>query len=297
MAEPGGPGTGDADAVVALCINLWSATQRWAHMQRAVATALPGVPLVRQEAVDVRDRSVHDRALPLSPLTRWRMARGVRRLCAPGFLDTLAAVGCSLSHIECWRWLAASPTYRWALILEDDCCLPTPAFPAAWEAEVLPLIRRGGAPPALDFLVLGHKLDIRTTLIDPAIRRGPMGSGSTRDRWWFYGSHCYLLSSPGARRLLDLALPLELHVDHFLALVMNLGLARGRITRVSTAPQCRAHWERGIIHDHLHHNLHYVTPDASVRAAVGVVLAAALVAVCVGAAVAHVVRGRRKRPP
>lgn len=283
--------------MLVLGINLPEATQRWASLQQAVAGALPGQELVRVPAVDVRGRAVGDPALPLTPLARWRMMRRSARMCSTPLLDTLSAVGCSLSHLECWRRLlaaAAAGGARFALVLEDDCCLPMPAFGAAWRAAVAPLLRDD--PPSFDVLVLGHHPNHRLwNFTDRNAPGGDPGSPWLRHHW-FYGSHCYVVSAPGARRLTELALPLELHIDCFLAHAINLGLVRGLVLRRSVAPQCLHRREQGIVHFAPHNdNFKREVPDVSVAFALVVVavLAAVVLAVC---AAARAWRTRAARP-
>lgn len=127
-------------AVPILVINLDEAKQRWLHTEALVRRVLPHHPLVRMPAVDVRSKSLDDPNLPLSPLARWRLQRPDRRLCSRMILSHLSAVGCSLSHIHCWRWLVDHPEWSYALILEDDVCLNEVTFPRRWEREVGPIL-------------------------------------------------------------------------------------------------------------------------------------------------------------
>ena len=49
-----------------------------------------------------------------------------------------------------------------------------------------------------------------------------------------FGSHSYMVSRSGAKRLLDLSQTLEIHADHFLLICASLGLANGYIAASST---------------------------------------------------------------
>lgn len=56
-----------------------------------------------------------------------------------------------------------------------------------------------------------------------------------------FGSHAYLLSRAGARRLLHVGVPFELHMDMFLALAAQFGVTHGKLLLPSCVAQCAAH--------------------------------------------------------
>jgi hypothetical protein len=128
------------------------APRRWANVRTFAAEHLRGYPLVRIEAVagDGLDPDAAD--LPVSALARWHL-RHPDAVCSAPPIDSLAALGCYLSHERCWAWLRDRPEYAGALVLEDDAC-PGAGFDAAWAATVAPLLADPTA--AFDLLVLGY---------------------------------------------------------------------------------------------------------------------------------------------
>jgi hypothetical protein len=88
----------------------------------------------------------------VSALARWHLQHP-DAVCSTPPINSLAAVGCYLSHERCWAWLCDRPEYAGALVLEDDAC-PGAGFDAAWAETVAPLLADPTA--AFDLLVLGY---------------------------------------------------------------------------------------------------------------------------------------------
>lgn len=258
--------------LVALCINLDRATDRWRHVQTRLAPALEPVPLLRLPAVDGRRLPDADLAAHLTVHARWSLAHRPR-VCDRTMLNTREAVGCYLSHRDAWIWLAHhAHLYDAAIILEDDCCLE-PGLPSALlrpEGALAPLLRRPAEGWEWDVLWLGY-----TDLLPPVARpRRPtvrLAGGRVvvqRPDVWCYGAHCYLVSVHGARRLVALALPAELHLDFWIQIAAVLGEVRGYLVTRSWASQCRRTLEPGIPHFAWGQvNWKLATPDLTVRGA------------------------------
>lgn len=248
-------------AAIALCINLRKATERW---RRVLADVVPRLPqemsgrFWRIDAVDGKELDPCDPAVPLSPVCRLHL-RDRWRICNGWEIDSLGAVGCTLSHVACWRRIVAAEREcgaPCALVLEDDCCLSS-AFLSAWEDARRMLDR-------YDLVVLGHR---------PADAAG-----------FFFGSHCYAVTTRGAQELLRRAFPIQLHVDLFIGFLLQAGCVRGVIRRPSVAEQCM----RGTIgHFDQVVGLKRALPDGSLAGMAALLLGIALFA---GAAVAAMKR-------
>ena len=134
----------------------------------------------------------------------------------------------------------------------DDCCLE-PTFATDWP-RCLRLL------PEADVVVLGFyrgtmPLPVQTVLLPSGIE--------VRVSFLFIGTHCYVVTRPGAERLLRLVEPVHLPVDNFLASAMpvrgrgrprprttaSFRLVRGFVWMRSLAWQCLWHRNRGISHD------------------------------------------------
>lgn len=270
-------------AVAVLCINLDRAPQRWLNIQAMAGRLHSAVPDVKRAGVtriqavagDTLDPA--DPAVPLSVLARWRLQHRAA-VCSSPPVDSLSAVGCYLSHVRCWEWLRRHPEIAYALILEDDVCL-SDAFDRAWAATVGPLL--SAVPPVLDLLVLGY--ENRAVQFQGPLtpyRSVTVHGQRLHDRHWFVGSHCYVVGQRGAARLLQTALPVELHVDYYLCMCMHLGLVAGYLLPESAADQCLGRTETAIVHfDALRTNYKKYLPFLDV--AVSRLTAAAMVAAVV----------------
>lgn len=191
-----------------LCINMKNATQRWQSIQRHVSDSFrPGsVGLHRMEAVNGKDLDIRDPRLPVSPKCRERLYDRLA-LCHWRQLDSQGALGCYLSHCRCWQWLLDHPEHEHVLILEDDACF-APSFRTQWTTYIVPFLQT----TAYHFLLLGYRpLPGYYVHAAPCTFNLPL-----YDKLSFLGSHCYLVSRSGAQRLLQLAFPIQVHIDSFL---------------------------------------------------------------------------------
>lgn len=127
--------------------------------------------------------------------------------------------GCLLSHRKVWDIVVN--TNKPAVVLEDDC-EPLEGF-----EEKLPLLLQT-LPDDYDVAVLGYiASDVRgdymlTALTAPLMKRRCMRR--VNEDWYvpgiFFGTHCYLISPQGARKLL--ANRLDYHADFVLSTDKNL---------------------------------------------------------------------------
>ena len=253
-------------------------------MQRLCARVWPAGPRPeRVDAVDGRRLWETDRGRLLALLTPQAADHLGRphRLCNSMRLNSPAAVGCTCSHLLCWQRVRARG--RPALILEDDCCVerpdelrgaigalgsPAPSLPlfssdrgggrgGTVGAGRHPVGRRAagtgwGAGRAL--LPASHPRDrwvsVPSSWARPGLRRPVPGSRPALTTWEsdVFGSHAYLVTPAGAARLLERALPMEVHVDVYLALLSVLGRVRGHAWPRNLVTQCQGWLQASIPH-------------------------------------------------
>lgn len=263
-------------AVDAWGINLDGATQRWEHLRREADRSGVALRLHRLAATRGAALTAGELAALVSPPVQRNLARRLR-VCDPLVLNTAGAVGASCSHLRCWEHVAAhADPDHWALVLEDDVCLRPGAFAGA--------VRALAAHPRGDWDAIQLGWHWFPSTVTPLRRRRPvvLGAGGPALTTWerdSFGAHAYALTRTGARRLLALARPLELHVDHFLAVVAVLGDVRGYAWPESVASQCRADLPSDLRHwDPWRINPKVALPDAPLWAVVlgGVLVALAL---------------------
>jgi GR25 family glycosyltransferase involved in LPS biosynthesis len=144
-----------------------------------------GIPFARYEAVD---GGKVDRAT-VPDATEW-----CKRYC------TDAMLGCTLSHLGIWRRVAAQRLPR-ALVVEDDVRL-VPGFRARLHAAL------GQVPADYDVLFLGcfGFCSPGGSVVGPLVKALTGRDARTISRnifvpAWPAGTHCYVVSAQGARKL------------------------------------------------------------------------------------------------
>ena len=186
-------------------INLDRAKERMAGVDAQCRRA--GIDYTRIPAVDGRNLSPTDLKRAATPLCK--------TLCTP------AMIGCALSHMRCWRKMVRDGRER-VLIMEDDAKLVD---------DFVPRLQTALADVPVDFDVLlcgcfylcnknrrypiGHEL---LKVFTPGKRRNDTRTwGTVFVPEFFAGSHCYVVSNKGARKLLTAIPRVSFHVD----LLMN----------------------------------------------------------------------------
>jgi glycosyl transferase, family 25 len=119
---------------------------------------------------------------------------------------TPPAIGCALSHLGIWRWMLGAGLPR-LLVVEDDA-MPMPSFNAERLRRVL-----AGLRPDMELVLLGYR--IMAGLAD----RPRPGADVARIHY-FNGTHAYLITPAGCRRLLQALLPLQAQLDHQISSVL-----------------------------------------------------------------------------
>lgn len=199
----GGKGMGGVQGLVdaAYVINLDRSTARMARM--AAQCASLDIPFTRVPAVD---------GARVTPETLKKVATPLcQKVCTPSM------VGCALSHMKVWK-TAAQLGHQRTLVMEDD---------AALEPGFVEGLRRAleDVPQDFDLLVLGCYFlcnkdrryawghEFARMFVPHSLRNDRRTWGSVYVPEYFAGSHCYIVSLKGARKLMQLVPRAHYHID------------------------------------------------------------------------------------
>ena len=188
-----------------ICISLDRRQDRWDLISKEAVTA--GIPLTRVKAVDASTFVAHQHPA-VSVATAHNIYFKTRR--SNYEIDAAGAVGCSLSHFKVWEDLLASSAPA-TLVFEDDATIPV---------DLAPRLNHVLANLSPDWDVL-------------QLQRTKFGSGisgckpiQNDDPWQLctslIGTHAYIVSRRGAKRMLEYAYPIEMHVDAYMAYMARL---------------------------------------------------------------------------
>lgn len=225
-----------------LFINLDRATERRRNIEEGIQKHLPNSAVHRLAAVDGQAQS-DNQMLALTPYTRFLLANR-QKASAHAQIESWGAVGCTLSHVQCWEWLLAQPYYvRDMLILEDDACFG-PQFTSTWNTVIRAL--RLPRFPEWDVVMLGyyelHGQDV-AIVHEQRLKTLKPGGG-------FFGTHAYLVTRRGAAILRQNAFPLEIQTDAYMITLQQLGSLRlFLVDGEEVMSQCLGGTEQGISHE------------------------------------------------
>ena len=199
------------DDVPMVCISLDRRMDRWEKIRESAAAARLRVQ--RFSAVDARDFEGGGIRHPdISVLTAHNIKYKKRR--SHYEIDKVGAVGASLSHFACWRALLASSAPA-MIVFEDDIELPRDL------RDRLAVMMR--ELPADWDMIQFHRTEFAGGTYDcEPIKEG----GKWQACESLMGAFAYMISREGARRLLEKAYPIELHVDAYMAFMARLGYIR-----------------------------------------------------------------------
>ena len=196
------------------CINLKERTDRWNRFvsQPALQDLTSRFPFERFEGVNGKTIDIaNDNRVSIR--TRRNILFSKRRDHED--LDTPGGVGCYLSHLGIWNKFAQSNEDA-CLIFEDDAYI-TPTFLTELEAAWKDLPMLGEQQP--DVWILSRKFG--TALIDI------LGEESERQGNWEYNVHApntaYIVFRRGVNKLIDHALPIDGHLDHYMYRLAQIG--------------------------------------------------------------------------
>lgn len=198
------------------CINLKERTDRWNRFvsQPALQDLQQRFPFERFEGVNGKTVDIANDSR-VSIRTRRNILFQKRRDHED--LDTPGGVGCYLSHYGVWNKFAQSNEEA-CLIFEDDAYITPSFFPdleKAWKD--LAAFPKGKEP---DVWILSYPFNTR--LIDI------LGNTSERQGNWEYNVHApntaYIVFRKGVQKLIENALPIDGHLDHYMYRLAQLGL-------------------------------------------------------------------------
>ena len=139
----------------------------------------------------------------ISLRTRFNIYRNYRR--SHHEIATLGAVGASLSHFDVWKRFVASGDPL-CLVFEDDARLTTDAIHEAH--RLWPTM-----PESWGIWLLGY--------YEPNLIKESLGKEWNKI-YNFTAAHAYLLKREAAIKLLEDALPVEMHVDHYMSVCATM---------------------------------------------------------------------------
>jgi GR25 family glycosyltransferase involved in LPS biosynthesis len=191
-----------------VCISLDRRPDRWAQFQQSAKHA--GLSSVqRLSAVDATTFEAHKHP-SISLLTAHNIYNKTRR--SHYEIDAPGAVGASLSHIRAWEQLRSSGAPA-MIVFEDDVELPADIKPRIQKLiTMLPSL--GGWD-----LVQFHKTRFskESTGCKPIPGKKPWERCTS-----LMGAHSYMISQRGASQLLKKALPIEMHIDAYMAFMCRM---------------------------------------------------------------------------
>lgn len=209
----------DIQSVPCLVINLASKAEHWINMKERCAKA--GFKRVKRfNAVDGTklDEKQMTQYLSVCAYNDLHLddRRGHEQIYTPG------SVGCYLSHYGTWKYMIQH-RLPYAFIFEDDVLLD-PYFEYYYIRKVEQLKRmqqqQQSKDNGWDVALFGYFFESH------------MESQETGQADWrrltpasqFMGTHCYLLTLEGAKKLVKHALPIEVQVDSYLSKLTAFGL-------------------------------------------------------------------------
>ena len=184
------------ESIPAFCITLERRMDRWKRFQDQ--SGIDRLPLKRFLGVDgtALDISTDKR---VSTFTKRNIVTKSRR--SHEELDTAGGVGCALSHIAVWQWLADSE-HEMILVLEDDAIVPPDFVDRANQCIQQSMILRD--PKKWDMWLLGGIWDDLSAIPgETAVLR--VGS--------YVLFHAYVITKRMAKKLLQDIYPIEGHID------------------------------------------------------------------------------------
>lgn len=197
------------DEIPIVCISLDRRPDRWATFQRYASVA--GINAQRLSAVDASKLDVVNHpavSLGTAHNIRFKQRRSHYEIDRPG------AVGCSLSHFKAWEQLRSSDAPA-LIVFEDD----TPVM-ADFRHRLTRVLQE--LPDQWDIV------QFQLTYWDGGITGCKPIPG--QEPWQLcdalQGTYAYMISQEGARKMLERAYPIELHVDAYMAYMAKMGFIR-----------------------------------------------------------------------
>lgn len=192
--------------IPAVCISLERRPDRWAAFQQYAQAA--NLEVQRLLAVDAKafDAVSHPAvSVGTAHNIKFKTRRGHHEIDAPG------AVGASLSHFKAWE-MARDGGAPAILVFEDDA----PIIP-----DFKPRLARVLANLPVQWDIIQFQL---TDWGNGVTGCKPIpGAEPWQDCTALMGAYAYMISRDGARKMLERAYPIEVHVDAYMAYMARLG--------------------------------------------------------------------------
>lgn len=183
------------ESIPSFCITLERRKDRWQRFQDQ--SGINGLNIKKFIGVDGKTLNIENDQR-VATLTKRNIALKTRR--SHEELDTIGGVGCALSHIAVWQWLANSE-HEMVLIFEDDAVIP-PTFIERANACIKRSILKD--PKKWDLWLLGGKWeDLHSIPGEKEIVKIDA----------FVLFHAYVLTRAYAKKLLNDAYPIHCHID------------------------------------------------------------------------------------
>lgn len=201
------------------CINLKTRTDRWEAFskQPAVKELQASMPFEKFDAVVGASVDVQN-----DPRISLRSKRNIKDSVRRDHedLNTTGAIGCYLSHVEIWKKIASNPE-PYGVVLEDDAKLPDD-FLRKLETGLREMANLEKTPDIWTFSY-GWKFYYETRG-----RELPQNNPANLHGDWVYntcpgGTAGYCVSKEGAKKLLERAFPIEMHVDWYICMCEEMG--------------------------------------------------------------------------
>lgn len=176
-------------------INLKERTERWEKMKNGLKIFNN---VSRIDAINVKNMELSK--LPISLFTRYIIEDKNARRSHHFQLHTKGAVGCALSHIKCWKKIV-DDDIKEAIIFEDDCDI---------EPGIFTHIQDCYEKFDKDIFIFGYIGLFNKKILNSCFSKAES----------YMGAHAYLLTKEGAKTLLTHSLPIELHLDAYISLMI-----------------------------------------------------------------------------
>jgi GR25 family glycosyltransferase involved in LPS biosynthesis len=190
------------------CINLDRRPDRWKKF-----SSQPGIQdipnLQRFSGIDGSKIPITDNP-QISLMSQYNILNKTRR--SHDEIDTKGAVGATLSHTSIWKlFLERYPDKEYCLVFEDDTYIPERLDEYIEHCSK----HLDELPNKFDIWLLMYVLmDNKLTPIAPHWEK-PNN---------FHGFCAYIISRRGCERMLKDAFPIQMHIDRFANMKMNLGM-------------------------------------------------------------------------
>lgn len=192
------------DQIPAFCITLERRPDRWKRFQDQYGIdALPRL----KRFLGVDGKTIDIKSDPrISTLTKRNIIMKTRR--AHEQLDSVGGIGCALSHIALWKWLAESSDNDLLLVMEDDALVPPDFVQRANQ-----IIQQS---PTLQDTTKWDMWMIGAIWESSSPIPGEYNSGIVKAPAFFL-FHAYVINRIYAQKLYRACFPIEAHIDFWLS--------------------------------------------------------------------------------